>query len=168
MNVTMTGQQVFDWAVTCINFGIMFVLFRLVVIIPMQEAAKLRGQRVRLRLEEIAELGADADAQLESFTEKFGNIGQVVAEVKENAERSRKQAKEKIEAKAEAEEKYLLEKAKAEATSLLRETEEAIRTQIASRAVTRAEEILNEVLDASAQNKIVAQAVKKVGGLSAS
>lgn len=168
MNVIMTHQQLFDWAVTAVNFLIMFALFRLVVILPMQEAVKLRGQRVRLRLKEIEELAADADAQLAAFTEKFGNIQQVVDEVKENAERSRNQAREKIEAKAEAEEKYILDKASAEASSLLREAEAHIRTQIASRAVSRAEEILNEVLDASAQNKIVSQAVKKVGGLSAS
>lgn len=164
----MTGQQVFDWAVTAVNFGVMFMLFRLVVIVPMQEAVKLRGQRVRLRMKEIAGMAEEAQAKQASFEEKFGNLEQVVADVKENAERSQAQARAKIEAKAEAEERYLLEKAKAEAEALIRETQDQIRSEVTSRAVARAEEILNDVLDASAQNKIVSTSIERVGELSAS
>lgn len=164
----MSGQQVFDWAVTFINFGVMYILFRLVVILPMQEAVRLRGERVRMRLKEIAELKTEAEAKKAAFEEKFKNLDQVVAEVKENAERSQAQARAKIEEKAEAEERFLVEKAKIEAEALIRETEDEIRSQIASLAVQRAEEILNDVLDATAQNKIVSTAIERVGELNAS
>ena len=66
----MGGSQVFDWLVSLVNFTIMFVLFRLVVIIPMQEAVKLREQRVALKLKEIAKTAEEAKSVKENFTTK--------------------------------------------------------------------------------------------------
>lgn len=164
----MGGTEVFNWLVSLINFGIMFVLFRLVVILPMQETVKLREQRVALRLKEIAKISEDALATKETFQARFGEVDSVLAEVKETSERSLAQVKQRLEEKAEAEERYILEKAKAEAEAIKREAEAKIRSQVAQKAVERAEALLNFALDANSQNKILAASVKKMGELSAS
>jgi F0F1-type ATP synthase membrane subunit b/b' len=157
----------FDWIISVINFGVMFYLFRLVVIVPMQEAVKLREQRVRLRLAEIEAIASEARAKQSEFEGKFGNVESTLAEIKTSAERSLAQARTKISEKAEAEERYILEKAGVEAAGLRREVETEIRTRIAGEAVTRAEAILSKTLDAAAQNSIVAAGVKRVGELHA-
>ena len=164
----MTGAQVFDWLVSIANFGIMFILFRLVVIIPMQEAVKLREQRVALRLKDIEKISKDAKETKETFQARFGQVDTVIAEVKEASDRSLAQAKQRLEERAEAEERYILEKAKAEADALKREAEVRVRSQVADKAVARAEVLLNFALDAGSQNKILTASVKKMGELSAS
>lgn len=164
----MTGSQVFDWAVSLANFGIMFLLFRLVVIIPMQEAVKLREQRVALRLKEIEQTAKEAEATKADFEQKFGDVESVLADIKETSDRSLSQVKSRLEERAASEERYVLEKAKAEAESTRREAESAVRSKVAGNAVARAEAMLADALDASAQNKILAASVSQVGGLSAS
>lgn len=165
--ITMEPSQAFDWVVSVVNFAIMFALFRLVVIIPMEQAVRLRRQRVALRLKEIEAIASEAKAKQAEFEQKFGNVDAMLAEIKTNSERSTAQARAKIEEKAEAEERYLLDKARAEAESLRREVENEIRSRIAGEAVARAERILGSALDAGAQNAIVSAGVKKVGELSA-
>lgn len=166
--MSMTGAQVFDWLVSLANFGIMFILFRLVVIIPMQEAVKLREQRVALRLKEIDQIAKEAEETKASFQEKFGRVDEMVAEVKATSERSLAQAKQKLEERAVAEERYVREKAEAEAKSIKREAEARVRSRVAEGAVARAEALLKEALDSSAQNKILSAAVKEIGELHAS
>jgi F-type H+-transporting ATPase subunit b len=166
--VSMTGAQVFDWLVSLANFGIMFVLFRLVVIIPMQDAVKLREQRVALKLKEIDQIAKDAEETKASFQEKFGKVDEMVAEVKASSERSLAQAKQKLEERAAAEERYIREKAEAEAQSIRREAEAQVRSRLAAGAVARAEALLKDALDASAHNQILSAGVKEIGGLSAS
>ena len=58
--------------------------------------------------------------------------------------------------------------AKAEADALKREAEVRVRSQVADKAVARAEVLLNFALDAGSQNKILTASVKKMGELSAS
>lgn len=164
----MGGSQVFDWLVSLVNFTIMFALFRLVVILPMQEAVKLREQRVALRLKEIKKASEDAEAAKTKYKDFFGNVDSVVAEVKENSERSLAQVTKRLEEKAEAEERYILEKANAEAEAVKRDAEATVRSQMAQKAVARAEVLLNFALDTSSQNKILTASVKKMGELSAS
>lgn len=168
MNLSMTGAQVFDWLVSLFNFGVMFAVFRLVCIIPVQEAVRLREQRVKLRLKEIDELARDAEAQKLDFEGKFGDVDAVLAEVKDASDRSEAQALAKVEEKAVAEEKYLLEKAQAEAESIARGVEAEIRSKVTSLAVARAEALLVENLGKGDHGKIVAASVKKVGELHAS
>jgi F0F1-type ATP synthase membrane subunit b/b' len=163
----MTGSQVFDWLVSLANFGIMFILFRLVVIIPMQEAVKLREQRVALRLKEIDEIAEEAEQTKATFEERFGQVETVLAEVKQTSERSLSQAKQRLEERASAEERLVLEKARAEAAALRREVEATVRSRVASKAVAKAESFLASALDASAQNKIMSASVSKMGELSA-
>ena len=165
--ISMHTSQVFDWLVSVVNFAIMFSLFRLVVIVPMEQAVRLRRQRVSLRLKEIEAIRVEAEAKQAEFQEKFGNVEAMLSEIKVNADRSLAQARGKIEEKAEAEERYVLDKARAEAESLRREVENEIRARVAAEAVARAERILTSSLDAGAQNAIVTAGVKKVGELSA-
>lgn len=164
----MTGSQVFDWLISIVNFGIMFILFRLVVIIPMQSAVKLREQRVSLRLKEIEQIAKEAEETKASFEARFGEVEQVLAEIKVSSDRSLALVKQKLEDRAVAEEKYILEKAIAEAQSTKRDAEVKARSKVAARAVAQAESLLNSALDSSAQDKILAASVKQVGGLSAS
>ncbi|MFA7480247.1 MAG: hypothetical protein WC314_07060 [Vulcanimicrobiota bacterium] len=164
----MTGSQVFDWLVSLANFGIMFILFRLVVIVPMQEAVRLREQRVALRLKEIDQIAKDAEATKADFQEKFGKVDEMIGEVKASSERSLAQAKQKMEERSLAEERYIREKAEAEAKSIKREAEARVRSQLAGGAVSRAEAFLKEALDSNAQNKILAAAIKEIGELHAS
>ena len=164
----MTNSQVFDWLVNIANFAVMFFLFRLVVIIPMMEAVKLRGQRVALRLKEIEEISKDAEETKATFQERFGAVGTVLAEIKDNSDRSLSQVKQRLEEKAASEERYILEKAKAEAEATKRNAEAKVRSQVAAKAVARAESLLDKALDSSAQNKVLAASVKQIGGLSAS
>lgn len=166
--ITMQGTQVFDWVVSLFYFGVVFSIFRIIVIEPMAQATRLREQRVRLRLQEIDEIAAEAKAKQAEFEEKFGNVDAALEEIKSNSQRSLAQAAQKIEEKAESEERYVLEKARVEADSIRREVEGEIRSRIASRAVARAEAILGTALDAGTQNAIVTAGIKKVGGLSAS
>lgn len=163
----MQGAQVFDWLLSVFNFTILFVLFRLVVIIPMEQAVKLREQRVRLRLEEIEQIAAEAKAKQEEFEAKFSHVEEALSEIKAASERTLAQSRAKIEEKAAAEERYLLGKADAEAASLRREVEEEIRARVASQAVAKAEALLSRALDAGAQDAVVAAGVRKVGELSA-
>lgn len=164
----MGPAQIFDWVISVVNFAIMFTLFRLVVILPMEQAVKLREQRVSLRLKEIEEIAAEAKARQDEFEVKFGNVEAVLAEIASTAARSQSQARTKIEEKAAAEERYLIDKATAEATALRREVEQEIRTRVAKQAIARAEALLTQSLDAGAQNAIVMAGVKKVGELNAS
>ena len=166
--MSMTGSQVFDWLVSLANFGIMFVLFRLVVIIPMQDAVKLREQRVALRLKEIDQIAKDAETTKADFQEKFGKVDEMIAEVKATSERSLAQAKQNLEERAVAEERYIREKAEAEAKSLKREAEAKVRSKLAGGAVARAESLLRDALDSNAQNKILSAAIKEIGELHAS
>jgi F0F1-type ATP synthase membrane subunit b/b' len=164
-DIHMTGPQVFDWVVSLANFGIMFLLFRLVVIIPMQEAVKLREQRVALRLKEIEQMAQDAEATRAEFEVRFGEVDKVLAEVKKTSERSLAQVQQRLQERAEAEERYVLDKAKAEAVSLKRDAENKVRAQVASSAVARAEALLIEALDSSAQNKVLTASVQRMGEL---
>jgi F0F1-type ATP synthase membrane subunit b/b' len=166
--MSMTGSQVFDWIVSLANFGIMFILFRLVVIIPMQDAVKLREQRVALRLKEIDQIAKEAEETKVSFQEKFGKVDGVVAEVKSSSERSLAQAKVKMEERAAAEERYIRDKADAESKSIKREAEAQVRTRLAEGAVARAQAFLKDALDSSAQDKILSAGVKEIGELNAS
>lgn len=165
--MSMEFPQLFDWFVSLINFAIMFVLFRMVVIVPMEEAVRLREQRVRLRLKEIDEIASEAKAKQEDFESKFGNVDTMLNEIKVSSDRNLAQAKVKIADKAAAEERYVLDKARIEADAMRREVEAEIRSRIAKQAITRAEAILSSTLDAGAQNAIVASGVKKVGELNA-
>lgn len=167
-DIHMTGSQVFDWIVSLANFGIMFILFRLVVILPMQEAVKLREQRVDLRLKEIDKIAADAKATKEEFETRFGDLDTVLAELKENSDRSLAQLEQRLKERADSEERYVREKAEAEAEAVRREAEAKVRSQVAAGAVARAEALLADALDASSQNKILAASIKKMGELSAS
>jgi F0F1-type ATP synthase membrane subunit b/b' len=164
----MSLPQIFDWLVSLVNFALVFAVFRLVVILPMEQAVRLREQRVRLRLQEIDDIAKEAIAKQELFEAKFGDVDQVLAEIKANSERSLAQARAKAEEQAAAEERYLIQKAEAEAAALRREVETEIRSRIAKLAVARAEALLNSGLDAGAQNAIVQAGVKKVGELHAS
>ncbi len=166
--MSISIAQWFDWAVSVVNFSIMFFLFRLVVIVPMEQAVRLREQRVVLRLKEIEDIRVEAEAKKEIFQAKFGDVEAALADIKTSSERSLSLAKLKIDEKAASEERYVLEKAKVEAESMAREVEVEIRTKVASLAVERAEALLISALDAKAQNAIVAAAVKKVGVLNAS
>jgi F-type H+-transporting ATPase subunit b len=165
--ISMHLPQVFDWLVSLINFGLMFILFRMVVIVPMEQAVRLREQRVRLRLQEIEQIAAEAKARQEEFSVKFGDLDSVLAEIKDNSERSLARAKMKAEEKAGAEERYMKQKAEAEAESLRREVEAEIRARVTSQALARAEALLGSALDSAAQNAIVSAGVKKVGELRA-
>ena len=167
-DIHMTMPQVFDWLVSLVNFGIMFLLFRLVVILPMQEAVKLREQRVALRLKEIEQIAKDAEATKADFEARFGEVDKVLAEVKETSARSLAQVKSRLEERALAEERYVLDKARAEAVSIRREADCKVRSQVAGAAVARAEALLAEALDASTQNKVLAAGVGKIGELGAS
>jgi F0F1-type ATP synthase membrane subunit b/b' len=91
----------------------------------------------------------------------------MLSEIKSNSERLLAQAKAKADEKAEAEERYLLQKAEAEAASLRHEVEKEIRTRVAGQAVARAEALLASALDSATQNAIVSAGVKKVGELRA-
>lgn len=163
----MQAPQIFDWLVSVVNFAVMFVGFKVIVIDPMGQAVRLREQRVRLRLQEIDRIATEAKAKQEEYEGRFGNVEEMLAEIKATSERTLAQAKTKVEEKAESEERYLLEKAEAEAVSLRREVELEIRSRIAKQAIARAETILSGALDASAQNAIFSAGVKKVGELSA-
>lgn len=163
----MELSAVFDWVVSLVNFGIMFILFRLVVILPMQEAVKLREQRVALRLKEIEEIAVEAQRTKAEFQERFGAVESVLAEVKANSERSLTQVQHRLQEKAASEERYILEKARAEAESLRREAEKQVRSRLAATAVARAERMLDNALDATVQNKILTASIQKMGELSA-
>lgn len=165
--MSMTGAQVFNWVVSLANFGIMFILFRLVVIIPMQEAVKLREQRVALRLKEIEEIEREAQETKAQFETRFSEVDTVIAEVKATADRSLAQVKLRLQEKAAAEERYVLEKAQAEAISLRHDTQVKVRSRVASDAVSRAERMLESALDSSAQDKILTASIQRVGELSA-
>lgn len=167
-NLGMNGGQVFDWLVSLGNFAIMFILFRLVVILPMQEAVKLREQRVALRLKEIEQTASEAEETKKTFETRFGDLDKVLSEIKESSERSLVQVKQRLEERAASEERYVLEKAEAEAEAIKREAESTVRGKVAADAVARAEAMLAEALDASTQNKIMSSAIKKMGELSAS
>lgn len=164
----ISGAQIFDWFVAVVNFCIMFFIFRLVVIIPMQEAVKLREQRVALRLKEIEQTAREAEETKVTFQAKFGEIDTVLAEIKETSGRSLAQVKQRLEERAASEERYVLEKAEAEAEAIKREAESTVRSRLAESAIVRAEALLAEALDATAQDKIISSAVKKMGELSAS
>lgn len=166
--ISMQTTQVFDWLVSLVYFGVVFSIFRLVVIEPMAQATRQREQRVLLRLAEIDEIAREAKAKQAEFEEKFGNVDAALAEVQSSSERSSAKATQKIGDKAEAEERYVLEKARVEAESIRREVENEIRSRIASRAVVRAEAILGSALDAGTQNAIITSGIKKVGSLNAS
>lgn len=159
--------QLFGWVISVVNFAIMFALFRLVVILPMEEAVRLREQRVTLKLKEIDDLARDAKAKLAEYEGRFGDVESVLADIGAASSLTLAQAKTKHEEKAAAQERYLLERAKAEAEAIAREVEGEIRQQMASGAVAKAEAILIKALDAGAQNAIVAAGVKKVGELRA-
>lgn len=165
--MSMTGAQIFDWLVSVVNFGVMFLLFRLVVIVPMQEAVKLREQRVKLRLAEIDEIAADAKATKAEFEARFGEVDKVLADVKAASDRTLSQTKQSLAEKAESEERYILGKAKAEAESIRREAQATVRARLAADAISKAEASLKERLDSAAQNKILMASVKKMGELSA-
>lgn len=167
MGVSFESSQLVGWLVSLVNFAIMFALFRLVVILPMEEAGRLRKQRVALRLKEIEDVASQAKTKLAEFQEKFGGVEAVLAGMASAAERTVAQAKAKLEEKASAQESYVLERAKAEAKALGHEVEQEIRSRIAGQAVIRAQELLAEVLDAKAQNALLAADVKKVGELRA-
>lgn len=167
-NLGFPGSQIFDWLVSVFNFGVMFILFRLVVIIPMQEAVKLREQRVALRLKEIEQTASEAEETKKTFQARFGDLNTVLDEIKESSNRSLAQVKQRLEERAVSEERYVLEKAEAEAEAVKREAEATVRGKVAAGAVARAEALLSEALDATTQNKIISSAVKKMGELSAS
>jgi F0F1-type ATP synthase membrane subunit b/b' len=166
--MSMHLPQVFDWIVSLVNFGVLFILFRIVVIEPMEKAVRLREQRVKLRLQEIDRVAAEAKAKQEEFESKFSNVEAMLAEIKAASDRSLAQAKAKADEKAQADERYLLQKAEVEAASLMREVEVEIRKRIAGAAISRAEKLLVSALDSNAQNAIVSSGVKKVGELRAS
>ena len=165
--MSMTGEQVFNWAVSLANFGIMFILFRLVVIIPMQEAVRLREQRVALRLKEIDEIEREAQETKSRFETRFSEVASVIAEVKATADRSLAQVKQRLDEKALAEERYILAKADAEAVSLRHEAQVKVRSIVAGDAVARAERLLETALDSSYQDRILAASVQRMGELSA-
>lgn len=164
----MTGSQVFDLLINLVNFGVMFILFRLVVILPMQDAVKLRGQRVALRLKEIDGIAKEAEETKASFQERFGQVDGVLAEIKETSDRSLSQTQQRLEEKASSEERYILEKAKAEAEAAKRDAEAKVRSKVAGAAVAKAEALLKKSLDDSVQDKVLAFSTKQVGGLNAS
>ena len=167
-NLGMNGAQIFDWLVSLGNFAVLFFLFRLVVILPMQEAVKLREQRVALRLKEIEQTAKEAEETKKTFEARFGDLDKVLVEIKESSERSLTQVKQRLEERAVSEERYVLEKAEAEAEAVNREAESTVRGKVAAGAVARAEALLSEALDASTQNKILSSSIKKMGELSAS
>ncbi len=164
----VTGQQMFDFIITLINFTIMFMIFRLVVIIPMQEAVRLREQRVKLRLSEIEELAESARERKEEFEVRFGDFDSTVQGIREGSERLVSQASARIAEQAEQEEKFLLAKAQAEADALRREAEKEIRTHIVTLAIARAEEMISDGASTSVHNDVISASIEKVGGLRAS
>ncbi len=164
--MTITGQQMFDFIITLINFSIMFMLFRIVVIIPMQDAVRLREQRVKLRLKEIEELAESAKSRRDEFKERFGNLDGALEEIRVVSGRSIEQVQAKLAEQTAQEEQFLLRKAKAEADALRREVEQEIRAEIAAVAVKKAEAALASRMGAKEHADVLSASIKKVGGLS--
>ncbi len=164
----ITPDQVFNLVVSLINFTVMFILFKLVVIEPMFEAVELREKRVRDRLAEIDKIMADANEMQAKYEAQMEELDQALEEIQRSAKNTVKRNKTRIEEKAEADAHHVVDKAKRDSQGLRREVEAEIRSTIASGAVTRARQVLQDALDKKTQGKTMEYLVEKVGGLSAS
>ena len=160
-------DQIFAWGVSVVNFAIMFVLFRLVVIEPMFEAVELREKKVRNRLAEIDDILKEVSAMQVKYEVQMENLDEELAKVRESAASTVKRTVTRIEEKAEAEATYVLEKADREANSMQREVEAELRERITAGAIARARTLLEKAIDKKTQGLTMEHVVDKVGELSA-
>lgn len=165
--ITFPPEQIFNFVVSVVNFFIMFILFRLVVIEPMQEAVVVREARAKEQIAEAEAILEEARRLHEKHTTELANLDQELARVKEAGESLATRSVKKIEEQAEREATHIVSRAHLEADALRRRTEHALRQRMATEALARARRMLAEHVDSKAQQQIVEHVVGKVGELSA-
>lgn len=164
----LSSQDIFvQWVTDCINFVLMYVMFRLVVVVPMQEAVQLREQRVKERLTEVDGVLEEARALRRKYEQQMQGLDQELTQVKQAADNTIERTATRIAAQAASEAEYIIERAGHEVNMLRQRAEHEVRQRLASEALARARRLLREHLDAAASRKIVAHAVSRVGELHA-
>lgn len=166
--MSITPSMVFDLAVSVLNFGIMFILFRLVVIEPMFEAVALREKRVVDQLAEVDEIMTEAEELQSRYQARMNTLEDELAEIQSLQNNTLERSKNRILDKTETEVAHIIEKAELEAENIMRQMRAEMSQRVAGDAVAKARELLEKTINKKTQDKILYRAVDQVGELHAS
>lgn len=161
----MTAENAFGWVVSIINFAIVFVLFKAIVIDPMKKAVREREENTRKRLEEAEALLQDAIKHKKQYEELLGKTEAEKATIVEHAREEAVRIREGRQREAERDSKFAVEKAQQEADLMRRQAGAELSLLAADRSVTRARRLLEENLDADSKQSILKSFVDRVGKL---
>lgn len=153
----------FAFFMALINFIIMFYLFYLIVIVPMEDAVKVRQKRVQVRLDEIRGTLASAQGLEEEVATQFGRLEDDKREMAEAAQREIERVSARIQEQAERDAEHLVAKTRREADKNRQETLAALNRQLAGQAMEEVQRMLQRAFDSQAQEASASTVLGKVG-----
>ncbi|MEW6277308.1 MAG: ATP synthase F0 subunit B [Candidatus Eremiobacterota bacterium] len=164
----MTPENTFTWVVSLINFSIVYVLFKSIVIDPMKKAVAEREANTRKRLDEAESLLQDALKHKQQYETLLVNLDARTKEIVDHAREASEDIRKGRDQEADRDARFLLEKARHEADLMRRQVSIELKLLAAERSVDRARVLLDQHLDADNRKSILQSFVERVGLLNAS
>ena len=152
----------FGFFISIINFGVMFVLFNYVVILPMEGAVALRGKKVQTRLDEIRLILSQAQKLEADVQQQFTRLDGEKQEMREAAEREIARVQKHLLTESERDAEHLVGKTARELEKNRVEALAALNRVLAKQAMLRVEGLLSKAFDGQAQQASAEAVLGKV------
>jgi F0F1-type ATP synthase membrane subunit b/b' len=155
----------FGLFVSVLNFGLMFLLFNFVVIVPMEKAIELRQKKINARLDEIRATLAQAQKLEAEVKGQYVKLDSDKQEMREATEREIARVQKQLAEQSQRDAQHLVAKTQRECEKNRLDTLAALNRQLTDKAMDKVESILSKALDAKAQTSsaelVLNKAVKR-------
>lgn len=159
----MHGENIFSWIITLINFAILYVLFDIILIKPMIQAAKDRETRAKNNLDEAESLYQDAVKHKAEYEKLLTGLAAEKEQIARHAQEEAERIKEYFEEEALREANWVRQRAASEADILRRQATLELQDLASEQSVVRAKQLLQSCLAEGDKKAILANFVERVG-----
>ncbi len=159
----MHGENIFSWIITLINFAILYVLFDIILIKPMIQAAKDREVKAKNNLDEAESLYQDAVKHKAEYEKLLVGLPAEKEQIARHAQEEAERIKEYFEEEAVREANWVRQRSTSEADMMRRQATLELQDLASEQSVTRARQLLEECLAAGDKKAILANFVERVG-----
>jgi len=141
----------FAFFISILNFGVMFVLFNQVVIVPMEEAVALRRKKVTARLDEIRDTLVKAQKLESEVKEQYSKLDGEKVDMRQATEHEIARVKEHTAEQAQKDAEHLVAKTRRESEKVRQDALVALNRQLTERALDKVEGLISKAFDQKAQ-----------------
>ena len=155
----------FGLFISVLNFGLMFLLFNFVVIVPMEKAIVIRQKKITARLDEIRATMAQAQKLEAEVKSQYVKLDSDKQEMLEATEREIARVQTQLTERSQRDAEHLVAKTQRECEKNRLDALAALNRELANQAMAKVEGILVKVLDTKAQTAsaelVLSKAVKR-------